>query len=379
MKNLGFAAAVIGVLGLASVGATQSVGPRPAVPEGLQVWLTGSSADTVVDQRETGPAILLMGGGGEVDKAFAERAYRVINGGNIVVLRTSGTNGYQNYFWNLSRPPGVPRPASVETMRVTTREFADSDYVAWVLAGAEMIWMAGGDQSTYTENWRGTKVQEGLQAAWERGAVIGGTSAGMAVMASLIYDPGDESSLTTAQALSDPFHRNLILSDRLLEARWMDDVMTDTHFRNRDRMGRTMTMMARARLDGRMQVARAVCLSEGSAVFIDRNGLGTVDLRTTGDAMYVLQEYGETVSTQVERGQPTIYGPVLRYRLTDGMRFDFANWSTTAVLPMALSIDGTNEAQPYSPADPYADAPLLEEIPNDGAKTTSWLMNGASN
>lgn len=367
MKKLSFL--LVGLL--PSIMAAQPSGPRPAVPAGLRVWVTGAAADVVVDQSATGPAILLMGGGGEVDEAFAERAYPVINGGDIVVIRASGSNGYNDYLFELPLAAGVPRPNSVETMLINSRTVADTAYVEWVLAGAEMIWMAGGDQSDYTEFWRSTKVQAGLQAAYDRGAVIGGTSAGMAVLADLIYDPGAQGSLTSLEGLSNPYHPNLVLSARLLNADVMNHVLTDTHFRNRDRMGRSLAMLAHARQENRLtSPGRVLCLSENSSLFIDRNGLGTVDIGSRGDALYALVETPATQRTRVVAGQPLQFGPVNRYRLVDDQTIDLKTWQTD-VAPMVLSVDG-GAATPFTPADPYADAPTVTPTPT----TTSWLIGG---
>ncbi len=330
--------------------AAAPVGPRPAVPADLTVWLTGDSADTIVDLSQ-GPALILMGGGSEVTKTFEERAFPLIPGGNIVVLRTTGSDGYNDYFFS-DITTGPNQPSSVETLLVNSRANSDSSYVEWVLAGAEMIWMAGGDQSTYTTNWRGTKVEQGLRNAWARGAIIGGTSAGMAVGGEFIYDPQEQSSLTTANAASDPYHPRLLISDRLFDSPWMDGVITDTHFRNRDRMGRLLGIMAHLREEGRATLIRGVAASESSSLFIDQNGLGTVDLNANGDAVYILQEQPTTVREQVNPGEPLIYKNIQRYRLVDGETFDFSS-GLTSVTPIDLSIDGTTPASLYTPADPY--------------------------
>lgn len=344
---------------------SQAVGPRPAVPADLTVWLTGSPEDAVVDLSQ-GPGLMLMGGGSEVTKTFANRAFPRIPGGNIVVLRTTGSDGYNDYFFNEVIPSGPNKPSSVETLRVDSASKANSDYVAWVLSGAEMIWFAGGDQSSYTSNWRGTKVEQGMRDAWARGALLGGTSAGMAIGGEFIYDPGTQSSLTTANAAANPYHPSLIITPRLFDSPWMNNVITDTHFRNRNRMGRLMGMMAHLRQEGRATDALiGVAASESSGIYIDQNGLGTVDLNANGDAVYILEEQPTTARVQVVAGQVLKYSNLARYRLEDGDTYNFADGSTT-VEAMNLSIDGTNPASVYSPTDPYAVVGGVVEPPLDG-------------
>lgn len=63
-----------------------------------------------------------------------------------------------------------------------TREQAMTDSAARLLDGATGIWFTGGDQSRVTPVLRGSPVLEAIRARWRAGAVVGGTSAGAAVM-----------------------------------------------------------------------------------------------------------------------------------------------------------------------------------------------------
>jgi cyanophycinase len=346
--------ALVASIGLAEASFAAPVGPRPTKPAGLNSWLTGNAADAVVDLSQ-GPGLLLMGGGSDVTVAFADRIFPRIPGGNIVVLRASGSDGYNDYFFE-EITTGPNRPASVETLRIDTRAKADLAYVEWALAGAEFIWMAGGDQSDYTDNWRGTKVEAGLRAAWERGAFIGGTSAGMAVLGEFIYDPGPNPSLTTTTAAANPYNASMRLTARLFDAPWMNGVVTDTHFKNRDRMGRLMGIMGYLREEGRADASiLGIGASEATSLFVDRDGKGIVDTHLDrGDAVYVLVEDANTERLQVNPGEVLQLRGLYRYRLPAGATFDFAT-RTASVPGMRLSLDGT--AVPvYTPADPYSDA-----------------------
>ncbi|HEU0302068.1 MAG TPA: cyanophycinase [Longimicrobium sp.] len=63
-----------------------------------------------------------------------------------------------------------------------TRTQAMTDSAVRLLDGATGIWFTGGDQSRVTPVLRGTPVLQAIRARWREGAVIGGTSAGAAVM-----------------------------------------------------------------------------------------------------------------------------------------------------------------------------------------------------
>lgn len=63
-----------------------------------------------------------------------------------------------------------------------TRAQAMSDSAVRLLDGTTGIWFTGGDQSRVTPVLRGTPVLQAIRDRWRAGAVIGGTSAGAAIM-----------------------------------------------------------------------------------------------------------------------------------------------------------------------------------------------------
>ena len=118
--------------------------------------------------------IVLMGGSSEDDNAmrwFLNRA----SGGDIVVLRTSGADGYNQYMY---QDLGVV-VNSVNTIVFT--EPSEHYNIISLINNAEGIWFAGGDQSTYINYWNNSAIQQAIKNAINRNVVIGGTSAGMAI------------------------------------------------------------------------------------------------------------------------------------------------------------------------------------------------------
>jgi cyanophycinase len=319
----------------------------PAKPAKPRSWLTGNAADAA-RQPVGGPALLLMGGGTEVDAAFAQRAFPIANGGDIVILRTSGKDGYNDYLYTLVSGP--LKPDSVETLLVDSRDKANSDYTDRAIRQAELVFLAGGDQSTYVNAWQGTRVQDALHDAHARGAVIGGTSAGLAVLGQHVYDPDGVAGVTSAEAVADPYHPYVMLSTGFLRFPILDGTITDSHFRERDRMGRTLAFMARLRQDGVAPSITAIAIDEQTSLFIDRNGRGIVD-SNLGGATYVISERADTVREQVLPGQPLVYRNLDRVRLRAGQWYDFVA-RTHAGDRITLSVDGRNAA-PFTPVDPY--------------------------
>src|SRR6185312_17570610 len=105
------------------------------------------------------------------------------------------------------------------------------------------LWIAGGDQSTYTTLWPATAVQTGVDYLLNtKGAPVGGTSAGEAVLSQFIYT-GERGSVTSSQALANPFHRYVTLDRDLFQSPLGANKLYDSHFVTRDRMGRTIAFL----------------------------------------------------------------------------------------------------------------------------------------
>jgi cyanophycinase len=319
---------------------------RPAKPANLQAWITGNAADSGKNP-VNGPALILMGGGTDVDASFSQRAFPVANGGDVVIIRTSGSNGYNDYLYTLVA--GATKPDSVETMLLDTVAKANSDYADWVLRNAELIFIAGGDQSAYVNAWKGTRTEDAIHAAYARGAVIGGTSAGLAVQGEFVYDPDGVTAATGAEAIANPYAGSLLFTGDFLNFPLLNDVITDTHFSQRDRMGRLFAFMARLRQDNNTARILGIGVSENTAIFLDRAGRGVVD---GSGAAYVIEERTDTQRTQVLSGQPLVYRNLQRTKLTAGQFFDFVT-STHNGTSLVLSVDGRNATTPFTPASPY--------------------------
>lgn len=72
-----------------------------------------------------------------------------------------------------------------------TRDEAMTDSIARLLDGATGVWFGGGDQGRLADVLRGTPTERAIHARYAAGAVIGGTSAGAAVMSAVMLT-GDE-------------------------------------------------------------------------------------------------------------------------------------------------------------------------------------------
>lgn len=321
-----------------------SFAERPPKPGNLTHFFTGNPVRSP-NQPVGGPAILLMGGGSEVTAAFTEHARPIVNGGDVVVLRTNSSSGYQTYL------NGALQPNSVETLVVNTRAKANTEYVRWAVEGANLIWIAGGDQSQYINLWQDTELARAIERAYARGAVIGGTSAGAMILGEFIYHPGNLSAVISTEAVANPYRNSMIIADRFVDLPLTHNMIVETHFWDRRRMGRTLAFMARLRQDARTSEIIGVALDDNASIFIDRDGRGVVQRQGSGLRMaYVFREDRLTTKrTRVQPNQSLIYEDVIIHSMVAGDFYDFAT-HTSSQPANRISINGV--APPDSAYDP---------------------------
>lgn len=257
--------------------------------------------------------LVLMGGGPE-DDAAARTFVNGAAGGDVLVLRASGSlTSYPGYFGSLGSDPV---PASIETVLTTDPARGGDSAVVCRVGRAEAIWLAGGDQSDYLDGWP-SELHDALAGAGGRDAALGGTSAGAMVLAEAAFR-AREGSVTSAEALGDPAHARTTLTYPAFSAPELRSVLIDTHFSERGREGRLLAFLARFRVErGRAPVV-GVGLDEGTALVI-RDGTWDV----SGPAGRAVWVYGFAGTTVLEPGVPLDLHGVTRARLVDG---DSGSW-----------------------------------------------------
>lgn len=214
----------------------------------------------------------MAGGGGDNDEAMKWMLERA-NGGDVLVLRASGADGYNDYFFS---DLGVA-VNSVETIRFDQADAAYDPYVLKQLSNAELVFLAGGNQYNYYLYWANTPVEDTLsKLISEKGITIGGTSAGMAILGEAFYAPPGGSA-SASEALSDPFHMDMQLIEygSFLHLPWMGNVITDTHYDQRERAGRHFVFLARLTSQYNERFFGIAC-NEYTAVCIADDGIARV-------------------------------------------------------------------------------------------------------
>ncbi len=298
------------------LGADARLGKTP--PAGFTIYPTKGATDVV-----TTPVggVYLAGGGTDLDAGMvwlmARGGTRTGGGyGDVVVLRTSGTNGYNSYLQRLGAN-------SVTSIVITTRAGADAPEVLNAINKAEVLFIAGGDQSTYVNLWRGTQLQAGVNARIAAGVPVGGTSAGLAVLGQYVYS-AQSVSTTSAMALANPFDASITLEPALFTVPLLSNVITDSHFVIRDRMGRLLTFLARLQQDNTASSPRAIGVDEGTGVGVAPGGVTTTFGAASG--AYYLSVASNATRTCVAN-TPLTYSPVSAFRVRSGQSFNVSTWT----------------------------------------------------
>ena len=296
-------------------------------------YFTGNLQDTLTNPLG---GVCLMGGSTEDDNAmkwFLQRA----NGGDVLVLRASGSDGYNDYFFSdLGETIN-----SVETIVFNNTTASNETYIHQKIEQAEAIWFAGGDQWDYVSYWRNTAI-DGLinEAINNRNIVIGGTSAGMAIQGGF-YFSAQYGTVTSETALANPFDNNITVdSTKFLSNKYLEEVVTDTHYDDPDRIGRHITFLARMVKDYGVQ-AKGIACDEYTAVCIDTSGLARVfgEYPDYDDNAYFIQtncEVPDNVPENCESGQSLTWdknGQALKVYTIKGTiegdnTFDLSDWQT---------------------------------------------------
>jgi cyanophycinase len=148
----------------------------------------------------------------------------------VILPQASSEDDTGEFYRDHFRKLGVKNPLALEF-----RLRADADRPAYlsVLRKATGIFIGGGAQMRVTALAGGTQLECELLAAFQRGVIVGGTSAGAAVLSKVMIAYGRRGST--------PRERSATLSPGL---GFSDRIIFDQHFRERNRIGRLLYAVA---------------------------------------------------------------------------------------------------------------------------------------
>ena len=153
------------------------------------------------------------------------------------------------------------------------RKEADADSVVRKLAGATGFWFSGGDQIRITRALAGSAALRAIHERYRSGAVVGGTSAGAAIMSdSMMTGEQSRPGVDTTGYFGDEYPRVARKAIVIVPGLgFLPGAIVDQHFIRRERHNRLMSVvLERPTLVG-------VGIDEGTALRVDPDGTWGVE------------------------------------------------------------------------------------------------------
>jgi cyanophycinase len=252
-----------------------------------------------------GPVMIIGGAEDRLrDKVILSRFAKYAGGADahVVVISTASslgdeaTEAYRQLFTGM----GI---GSITGLRPEERREADDPAAAAALAEATGVFLTGGNQSRLTQVVAGTRLGDAIANAHDRGAVLGGTSAGASAMASHMVAYGNPGST--------PKNRMVHLSAGL---GIIESVVIDQHFEQRGRIGRLLALVAQSPSLLGVGVDEDTC----AIMFADRT------MHVLGKGAVTIVD-GRHVTTDAYRGKgykPLMVSGAILHSLPSGTWFD---------------------------------------------------------
>lgn len=221
---------------------------RPLVASLLSLaWLASFSGSSRAE--EMAGHLVICGGGGLPDSG-RDRFVELAGGAKarIVVVPTASASadGLPQELDEFLAPWRKRGVASAKLLHTRSRTKADDPAFAAQLDDADGVWFSGGDQSRVTEAYLGTATDAAFRRVLARGGVLGGTSAGAALMTRVMITGGTEKA-----GVGEGFG-------------FLSDVVVDQHALRRSRLNRLMGVVAE-----RPDLKAGVAIDEATALIVD--------------------------------------------------------------------------------------------------------------
>jgi len=255
--------------------------------------------------------LMLVGGGSETDGGWSDTPYQwmIYNAENKkigIISYSDADNWLPDYFVSLGATEAV-------NIKIDSREFADQANLLDSLNQYDALFFKGGDQNRYYDYYKNTAVQAAIEEIYNRGGVIGGTSAGMAILSGVMFTAA-EGSAYPYDALSDINSQYMTLENDFLS--FYPEYIFDTHFIERGRTSRLIGFLANW-YENQNHLVNGIGIDDRTAMCINANGVGTV-YGTGAASIYLPKEF------EIQAGE-IINSDVTAIQITHGQSYDLNN------------------------------------------------------
>ena len=256
---------------------------------------------------------LFIVGGGPQPPALVEEFVRLAGGpgkARIVVFAMASSSGLTSGEEKAVELRGLG--ADARNVFVDAAQ-ANTDSVARLLDGATGVWFGGGDQVLLTRALKGTLTERAIHARYDAGAVVGGTSAGAAVMSAIMIT-GDERHPGGARPVKDSTESFMTIARENIVTDggfgFVTDAIVDQHFIRRKRHNRLVSVVLES------PVHLGVGIDESTALVVEPDGRW----RVAGASAAIV--YDARRATVTPAGQTVGATGIVMHVLPAGSRFD---------------------------------------------------------
>jgi len=236
-------------------------------------------------------SVLLVGGGTENYGDWSDRPYKWLvehapNRKILVLHYSDTTTWFTGYFPSLS-------PCKVSNRFINSVSAANDSATYKFILQHDGIFLRGGDQAQYAALWKNTLTQKAIKEVFQRGGVIGGTSAGEMVLSGVSYLSGNTD---TGSLIKIPTSSISLVDDFLS---LVPNIIADSHTNERGRIGRIPAFIAAYKYYYGKEIW-GIAVDANTALAIDKDGVGEV---FGGSAVAVLRWRSDT-KYSIEAGKP---------------------------------------------------------------------------
>ncbi len=198
-----------------------------------------------------------------------------------------------------------------EVVYIGSREDANSDQVIDHVTNATGIFLTGGNQMRLSAMIGGTRFEQVVRDANERGVIVAGTSAGASILSAHMVALGASGGTP-----------KLRMAQMVAGFGLISNVIIDQHFRQRDRIGRLLSLVASnpGLLGLGIDEDTAVIIDDHNVIeVIGRHSVTIVDGSEIFSDIFQVKAYGEITVSNARL-----------HLLTPGRRFDMRSRSLVA-------------------------------------------------
>lgn len=212
--------------------------------------------------------LLIVGGGSEKNGAnsWSTPPYRWAVEGKRVAIIGMETGSLAPYMKNQCGA------AYAKEFALNTSALANAQETYDTLVTYDVIFFRGGDQWDYYNLYRNSKIQEAVEMKYSEGGCIGGTSAGMHILSSVVFT-AENGTVYPDECIENPNNQYVTLAYDFLDLKpgWV----FDTHFCERGRFGRLTGFLANHFFNSKSDIT-GLGMDDMTCMTIDASGLGTV-------------------------------------------------------------------------------------------------------